>query len=567
LLPDKDDNSDATRRSPAAATTVSPPVQARLVAGGISVTYRVPAPPLITAADVPILHYDHEEEDEEEPDGYSGRDAELDEFLAKVKSASPLLTARRSDTSSASLPVSPWQSSRDSLLLAAHSPDVGGNDSSEEEGSDNGGGGASASLNSEDFEPQIMTEDCVVVVTCSSTTAQPYYRTSSGSTTSSGSSPGGLVYASYIPDREVNIVENEFTRLQPLSVGFPLVEEDFGSSDVLDGDEDNISLESDTRPLNEEHEYSSSQYDNNNPKYLRAWHSSSTKNNSITDIKAFWAAHAGQLLVKASSESNMFERGHHPPENGLREIPKDREYTSCEEEEEEEDDDEDDGDYPVVFHSAEKEEQRHHHTHAGPQLQAEESGFYSYSYDNVIPEEPSDYEDSWTSGGTTTTPWHHINLIAVGGNDDDDHDDVSDSVSLLTDIDETKEDEEAADGTNDHVTIITVEHTQPLVNITHTAALVPVTATNTTNHRQVSHQHGAANNGTSADPYCGDELEPPSSLPPFRCSVKDLRRMFERQAAAVGAVATAPSGRSRSSIPDGMVNEICYVVHSRIIPP
>ena len=105
--PGKDDKSAAVMALP-----ISPPVEARLVAGGISVTYRAPAPPLITAADVPILHYDLEEDDDDAVGGdevpCGGTDAELTAFLARVKSASPLLLNPRSDTSSASLPVSPW---------------------------------------------------------------------------------------------------------------------------------------------------------------------------------------------------------------------------------------------------------------------------------------------------------------------------------------------------------------------------------------------------------------------------------------------------------------------------
>jgi hypothetical protein len=521
------------------STPDSPPVHARLVAGGISVTYRAPAPPLITPADVPILHYDHEEEEEEDgDDGYRGAalatDAELAAFLARVKSASPLAT-RRSDTSSASLPVSPWLSSRDSLLLALSSPGggVGGNSSSE--GDEDDDVGRPASLTSEDFEPQIMTEDCAVVVAGVSVTSSPSHLRSSSTDSvasstrtagSSASSGGQVYYSSYIPDREVVIVENEFTRFQPAPSVLPGSVRSRTDSEVRNcDDEDKISLGYDT--LEDGGGKRHQEY------YSRAWHY-----NSAAEMNAFWEARAGQVLIKASSESNIFEHGRQPPENGLREIPRDREYTSGEEEEEEE----------------EREEYQADELRRSYLCQPyyEESGFYSYGYDNVIPEEPSDFEDSWTSDTA-----RHISLIAVGHQHNSPH--------SLIQIEESEEEGDLVVGQssdeNDHVTVISVEPPPPVSastnNSCRTAAAVLTPTTNTTNNtpqRRVNNTwaHAINNSGTAVD---GERRQ--LSSPPFRCSVKDLRRMFERQAATAATfepTASTSGGRSRgSSVPDGTV--------------
>jgi hypothetical protein len=542
-LPSKDDIKPMPTAQnsplPEVSTPDSPPVHARLVAGGISVTYRAPAPPLITPADVPILHYDHEEEEEDGGDGYRGAaDAELAAFLARVKSASPLAT-RRSDTSSASLPVSPWLSSRDSLLLALSSPGgggaVGGHSCSDGDEDD----GRPASLTSEDFEPQIMTEDCATVVVGVSVTSSPSHFLRSSSTDSvasstrtagsSASSGGQVYYSPYIPDREVVIVENEFTRFQPApSVLLGSGRSSAGtSSEVRDcHDEDKISLGYDNLEDGgggkRHQEY-----------YSRAWHY-----NSAAEMKAFWEARAGQVLIKASSESNIFEHGRQPPENGLREIPRDREYTSGEEEEEEEEE-------------YQADELRGRSYLCQPYY--EESGFYFYGYDNVIPEEPSDYEDSWTSDTA-----RHISLIAVGHQHNN-------SPHSLIHIEESEEEGDLVVGQssdeNDHVTVISVEPPPPVAastnNRCHTAAvLTPTTnTTNNTPHRRVNAwAHAINNSGTAVDE---ERRQFSSPSPPFRCSVKDLRRMFERQAATAATFeppASTSGGRSRgSSVPDGTV--------------
>ncbi len=548
-LPSKDDSKPVpTARnslSPEMATPPhSPPVHARLVAGGISVTYRAPAPPLITPADVPILHYDHEEEEDgDDGDGAAlGRDAELAAFLARVKSASPLAT-RRSDTSSASLPVSPWLSSRDSLLLALSSPGGGGGavDSDGDEDEDDV---RPASLTSEDFEPQIMTEDCAVAVLAGVSVTSSPSRLRSSSTDSvasstrtagsSASSGGHVYYSSYIPDREVVIVENEFTRFQPAPPVLPGSVRSSTDSEVRDShDEDKISLGYDTLEDGgggkRQQEY-----------YSRAWHY-----NSAAEMKAFWEARAGQVLIKASSESNIFEHGRQPPENGLREIPRDREYTSGEEEEEEE------------------EYQADELRRSFLNQPYEESGFYSYGYDNVIPEEPSDFEDSWTSDTA-----RHISLIAVGHQHNSPH--------SLIHIEESEEEGDLVVGQssdeNDHVTVISVEPPPPVAASTNNrcrtaAVLTPTTnTTNNTPHRRVNTwgTHAINNSGTAVDEERRQQLSSPP--PPFRCSVKDLRRMFERQAATAATFepsASTSGGRSRgSSVPDGTVMSLslCKVV-------
>jgi hypothetical protein len=545
-LPSKDDSKQTAKNSPPplmATPPDSPPVHARLVAGGISVTYRAPAPPLITPADVPILHYDHEEE---EDGGYRGdgaalgRDTELADFLARVKSASPLAT-RRSDTSSASLPVSPWLSSRDSLLLALSSPGGGGAVASDGDEDD----GRPASLTSEDFEPQIMTEDCAVVVvdvTSSPLRSSTDSVASSTRTAGSSASSGGHVYySSYIPDREVVIVENEFTRFQPAPSALP-------------GGSVRSSTDSEVRDCHDDEEKISLGYDNledggggkrHQEYYSRAWHY-----NSAAEMKAFWEAHAGQVLIKASSESNIFEHGRQPPENGLREIPRDREYTSGEEEEEEEEGEE----YQV-------DELRRSFL---CQPYYEESGFYSYGYDNVIPEEPSDFEDSWTSDTA-----RHISLIAVG------HQHNSSPHSLIH-IEEPEEEGDLvgqSSDDNDHVTVISVEPPPPVAASTNnsyrTAAAVLTPTTKITNNIPHRRAHAINNSGTAVDEERRQLLSPP---PPFRCSVKDLRRMFERQAATAATfvpTASTSGGRSRgSSVPDGTVMSLslCKVVFFRDVP-
>jgi hypothetical protein len=507
------------------ASPDQPPIQARLVAGGVSVTYRAPAPPLITAADVPILHYDQEDESDELQGPESRTDQELADFLAKVKGVSPLL-GRRSDTSSASLPVSPWQSSRDSLLIAVNSPAGGGgsgynscgDDLLQQSGRSSGshnieadyvidGSGlrGPASLTSEDFEPQIMTEDCVMVMSSSRVHGQ----SSTESPTSSLSSTAGLLlYTSFIPDAEVTVIENEFTMME-LS---PKQHRDEGSTTI------------DSFESQEVMEYECN--NNNNLEYGRAWRSTT----SVAEIKAFWEARAGMPpLVKASSESNLFETGCQPPENGLREILKDTEFTSGEEEDEEE---EVEGEEEKHFGEKSVEEKAYHvgkHVsgpHYRQQQQYEESGFYSYDYDNVIPEEPSDYEDSWNgdnSGGTH----RHISLIAVAHNDAD----SNSGSSFSHNSQELLEDSTASD----HVTVISVDHSPKTLRVTNRTDNTP---TNTTNPHY-------AKQGTVHD-VAGDE----QPRAPFHCSVKDLRRLFERQAAADEAM----SGGNRSSVPGGTVN-------------
>jgi hypothetical protein len=336
-----------------------------------------------------------------------------------------------------------------------------------------------------------------------------------------------VYYSSYIPDREVVIVENEFTRFQPASSVLPGSGRSSADSEVRDchDDEDKISLGYDTLEDGvggkRHQEY-----------YSRAWHY-----NSAAEMKAFWEARAGQVLIKASSESNIFEHGRQPPENGLREIPRDREYTSGEEEEEEE------------------EYQADELRRSFLNQPYEESGFYSYGYDNVIPEEPSDFEDSWTSDTA-----RHISLIAVGHQHNSPH--------SLIHIEESEEDGDLVVGQssdeNDHVTVISVEPPPPVAASTNNrcrpAAAVLTPTTNTTNnipHRRVNNTWAQAinNSGTAVDEERRQFSSSPS--PPFRCSVKDLRRMFERQAATAAtfepSASTRGGGSRGSSVLDGTV--------------
>jgi hypothetical protein len=244
------------------------------------------------------------------------------------------------------------------------------------------------------------------------------------------------------------------------------------------------------------------------------------------------------VLIKASSESNIFEHGRQPPENGLREIPRDREYTSGEEEEEEEEYQADELRRSILC-----------------QPYYEESGFYSYGYDNVIPEEPSDFEDSWTSDTA-----RHISLIAVGHQHNSPH--------SLIHIEESEEDGDLVVGQssdeNDHVTVISVEPPPPVAASTNkscqpAAVLTPTTNTtnNTPHPRRVNNTWAQAinNSGTAVDEERRQLSSSPS--PPFRCSVKDLRRMFERQAATAAtfepSASTRGGGSRGSSVLDGTV--------------
>ena len=349
------------------------PVAARLMLDGVSVLYKAPAPPLINPTH-DIIHFN---------------DDDIGAFIEKVKGSSPM---RRSDTSSASLPFS-WFSSRDSLDCQGPEP---------------------ISLQSEDYAPQIMTEDYVA-----SPVTSPDYSTASSS----------AFYTTFLPDRDLNssevgvlsldeveIVENEYTILE-------------SSSEQSENDYESVLGD----PV------------------LRAWKS----NSGLADVKAFWETKGSSPNVKYASDSNICENST-TLENGLRNIPKDKEFSSC--------DDSLSSSEPSGFED---------HIYARidevvqvaryPTSGFEESGFFSYDhhryYDNVIPEEPSDFEEETEKEETEedgvedfkaaeVEPWtepRHINLISVTQN----HDYSSTS--------ESGDRTEAQPRAQKHVTLITID--------------------------------------------------------------------------------------------------------------
>ena len=317
-------------------TSSGSPVQARLVADGVSVLYSAPAPPLIPPHHTNFNH----EQDHEFTSGLEEEERdEFDEFLEKVKSASPI---RRCETSSASLPVS-WYSSRDSMI-SPHQPN---------------------SLQSDDYAPQIMTEDYVASPqpsTQSSLSSSAFYTTFLPDRDLNSSEVGGLD----LEDSQVGIVENEYTIVE---YSDPSCQED---EDVYWAErrEEGTSTAESLEPRIEE----------------RNWKS----NSGLADIKDFWEKKVpkNQQYVKYASDSNICEMSG-APENGLRNIPKDKDFSSRDGSESSERSGFEDHIYCRID---EVQEPRY------PAPGFQESGFFSYDqygyYDNVIPEEPSDYEDS-----------------------------------------------------------------------------------------------------------------------------------------------------------------------------
>merc|ERR1719270_1631763 len=162
------------------------PLAAKLKADSVSVSYQVPGPPLIPKHDASSRYSDLDEDD------YS-------QFLLRVRNTFPTTNGdslKRSDTSSATLPVT-WSSSSidrkssesESSPFGSGSPDSILEDSSQSPQSIQG----PVILLGENFEPQVMTEDC-----------QPCPREySSPSTSQSSSNSGSMFYATFIPDSQL----------------------------------------------------------------------------------------------------------------------------------------------------------------------------------------------------------------------------------------------------------------------------------------------------------------------------------------------------------------------------
>ena len=308
-------------------------VSAKLFADGVNVFYQVPNPPLINNEN--DINY-HDIDDEE----YS-------RFLRKVKNSSPVFSGslKRSETSSMTLPVT-WSTS--SLDRRSDNQETSESKCSEDSilyGSPHIQG--PIVLLDENFEPQVITEDYI---------APPHEYTSS----SMGSS---MFYSTFIPDSalntdEVGIVCNEFTKIET---------------------ESTISDES-IKP-----EY--------NKKYNNTWKS----NVRLPSLLDYWEKknknEETNKFKKYASESNLFENPH-PPENGLRNIIKEKNLTSCEESFPE-------SDFSVQSGYEDHIYQKINYTN---QSAREESGFFSYeskmcnslrfnSEIKEISEEPSDYDD------------------------------------------------------------------------------------------------------------------------------------------------------------------------------
>ena len=413
---------------------------------------------------------------------------DFDEFLDKVACSSPI---RRCETSSASLPIS-WYSSRDSLLCCSPSAPI--------------------SLNTPDFAPQIMTDEYVPSPPSSSSSPSP---SSSPSLSSSppptcSSLSSSVMYTTYIPDRDLNpseveIIENEYTILE--------------YSDI-------------------EPEYSEPVQENSQ----RAWKS----NTGLSDIKEFWERlnPSRSQYVKYASDSNICDAS--ALENGLRNIPKDKDFSSAGEGTESEAEGFEDHIYCRI--------------HDVPGVRAPggiESGFFSYEqygyYDNVIPEEPSDYEDSWTEPT-------HINLISVPQSKSEDGsiaEEIHDSDSIVSIH-------------SDHVTLISVEPESNLIN------LKPRTMISLTNPDKQKNKTNQTN-PTNLD-YVTNQinqtnllLEEPSGNPRLG-SVKDLRRLFENGFSGAPSNPAprkpAPINLTSDSVillmDEGCLGSCMYIVHKYI---
>ena len=347
------ENQEKGLRMPQEYSSPGTPVQAKLAAGGVNVLYSAPAPPLIPP-DHDVL--------------YQG---DFDEFECKVKSSSPI---RRSETSSASLPIS-WYSSRDSLLCCSPPGPL--------------------SLHTPDYAPQIMTEEYIPSPPSSS--PRP---SSSSPPLSCSSLSSSALYTSYIPDKdlkpsEVEIIETGYTILE-FSDPEPDYSEPFQVEDLC---------------------------------AERAWKS----NGGLSDIKEFWERRATSQYVKYASDSNICDASSMALENGLRNIPKDKDFSSAGEGTESEAEGFEDHIYCRI-----------QDVNGSRAPVGTESGFFSYEqygyYNNIIPEEPSDYEDSWIEP-------KHINLISVPQSRspmESGSENIQDLASISSDP-------------SDHVTLISIE--------------------------------------------------------------------------------------------------------------
>ena len=347
----------------------------------------MPGPPLIPKHDASIRYSDLDEDD------YS-------QFLMRVRNTFPTTNGdslKRSDTSSATLPVT-WSSSSidrkssesESSPFGSGSPDSILEDSSQSPQSIQG----PVILLGENFEPQVMTEDC-----------QPCPREySSPSTSNSSSTSGSMFYATFIPDRcingdEVSIVCNEFTQ----------IETDSHATDTTT-DSDDQSIVAAVEPKKYRFE----------EKPEKNW----TSTIRLPSLLDFWENRNkdNSQFKKYASESNIC-KNQELPENGLRKIPKEKNFTSCEESFNEDSDYSVRSGYEDHIYEEVSCNKPTSHSH-GP----EESGFFSYDNPSLyrldfgdIEEEPSDIDDDLPdpsaehcySSGANNDRANNVTVIAV----------------------------------------------------------------------------------------------------------------------------------------------------------
>ena len=275
-----------------------------------------------------------------------------------------------SDTSSATLPVT-WSSS--SLDIKCSSSDSVKYDSNTSSPSVSQYSVTSATdipvtrgpvimIPEDDYEPQIMTEEC-----------QCQHPSPSSTSGSSSTSSGSMFYATFIPDHainddtldEVSIVCNQYTRIETDS---------YQTSDTTSTDTDEVIGVSAEDPRQ------------------KNWKSTLR----LPSLLDFWEERnkEGQFK-KYASESNI-SKNQELPENGLRKILKDKNFTSNEDNISHEE-----SDYSVKSgyedHIYEEVACTNNDNKTGV---AEESGFFSYENSmlykvdfNNIPEESSDFDD------------------------------------------------------------------------------------------------------------------------------------------------------------------------------
>ena len=393
-------------------------VAATLKTNGVSVSYHVPSPPLF-----PDTH--------QMSNSCTLKPMYLDSKEFNQFQGNSCSSLKRSDTSSATLPVTWSNSSLDrkysetdsqDCLSSSHNTDL--NDSPP---CVNG----PVILLGDNFDPQVMTEDC-----------QPCPREPSPSSTSNYSSTSGsMFYATFIPDRcinadEVSIVCNEYTQIETDSHVTDTTE------DSDDPSSESVKDDALTTHLEEKNWKSTIRL----PSLLDFWE----KRNKENQFK------------KYASESNIC-KNQELPENGLRKIPKNKDFTSCEESFGE------DSDFSV---RSGYEDHIYEEVAAAPcnkTVVNEESGFFSY-------ENPSVFRST--------------NYDIIEEPSEIDQDDFKDSDRDL----DSPRDSNSFSGDN-NVTIISVDY-------------------NTTNHINNNEPDACSKNPVKIIPY---QLS----------SVKDLRKIFE----------------------------------------